>query len=65
MSNLGFQGIYGLLNSMNDVLCERAFLPDDGDIDEYVRTGTEIFSMESKKPLTRFDIVAFSSLLRE
>ena len=60
MSNLGFQGIYGLLNSMNDVLCERAFLPDDGDIDEYVRTGTEIFSMESKKPLTRFDIVAFS-----
>ena len=60
MSNLGFQGIYGLLNSMNDVLCERAFLPDDRDIDEYVRTGTEIFSMESKRPLTRFDIVAFS-----
>ena len=60
MSNLGFQGIYGLLNSMNDVLCERAFLPDDADIHEYVRTGTEIFSMESKKPLTRFDIVAFS-----
>ncbi|MFA4918398.1 MAG: hypothetical protein WC581_03995, partial [Thermodesulfovibrionales bacterium] len=34
MSNLGFQGIYGLLNSMNDVLCERVFLPDDKDIDE-------------------------------
>ena len=60
MSNLGFQGIYGLLNSMNDVLCERVFLPDDKDIDEYVRTGTEIFSMESKKTLNRFDIVAFS-----
>ncbi|MEW6419171.1 MAG: radical SAM protein [Nitrospirota bacterium] len=60
MSNLGFQGIYGLLNSMNDVVCERVFLPEDKDIDEYVRTDTELFSMESKKPLNRFDIVAFS-----
>jgi radical SAM superfamily enzyme YgiQ (UPF0313 family) len=60
MSNLGFQGIYGLLNSMKDVVCERAFLPEDKDIEEYVRTNTELFSMESKRPLTRFDIVAFS-----
>lgn len=60
MSNLGFQGIYGLLNSMRDVVCQRAFLPDEKDIDEYVRTDTELFSMESKRPLTRFDIVAFS-----
>jgi radical SAM superfamily enzyme YgiQ (UPF0313 family) len=60
MSNLGFQGIYGLLNSMHDVVCERAFLPDAGDMEEYVRTNTELFSMESKRPLNRFDIVAFS-----
>ncbi|MCG2722627.1 MAG: radical SAM protein [Thermodesulfovibrionales bacterium] len=60
MSNLGFQGIYGLLNGMHDVVCERAFLPDDGDIDEYTRTRTELFCLESKRPLTRFDIVAFS-----
>jgi len=60
MSNLGFQGIYGLLNSMKDVVCERVFLPEDKDIDEYVRTHTELFSMESKRPLNRFDIVAFS-----
>lgn len=60
MSNLGFQGIYGLLNSMKDVVCERAFLPDDRDFNEYVRTQTELFSMESKRPLNRFDIVAFS-----
>lgn len=60
MSNLGFQGIYGFLNSMNDIVCERAFLPDDGDIDEYIRTNTELFSMESKRPLIRFDIIAFS-----
>lgn len=60
MSNLGVQGIYGLLNSMKDVVCERAFLPDYGDIDEYLRTDTELFSMESKRPLTHFDIIAFS-----
>ncbi len=60
MSNLGFQGIYTLLNERNDVLCERSFFPDDEDIEEYARTKTELFSLESKRPLNRFDIVAFS-----
>lgn len=60
MSNLGFQGIYGLLNRMNDVVCERVFLPEDEDMEEYLRTDTELFSMESKRTLNRFDIVAFS-----
>lgn len=60
MSNLGFQGIYTLLNSRSDVVCERAFLPEEEDMEEFVRTGSEIVSMESKRPLNRFDIVAFS-----
>ncbi len=60
MSNLGFQGLYGLLNRREDVLCERAFLPDHTDIAEYRRTNTPIFSLESKRPLNSFDIVAFS-----
>lgn len=60
MSNLGFQGIYGLLNKRDDVVCERAFLPDDCDIEEYIRTGTPVFSLESKMPLNSFDIAAFS-----
>lgn len=60
MSNLGFQGIYGLLNDMRDVVCERVFLPDERDMSEYARTGIELFSMESKRPLNKFDIVAFS-----
>lgn len=60
MSNLGFQGIYTLLNERADVVCERAFLPDDEDMEEYVRTGLEIPSFESGRPLNRFDIVAFS-----
>jgi len=60
MSNLGFQGIYGLLNKREDVVCERAFLPDERDMEEYIRTGTPVFSCESKRPLNKFDIVAFS-----
>lgn len=60
MSNLGFQGIYTLFNSRPDVVCERAFLPDEEDMEEFIRTGSEIVSMESKRPLNRFDIIAFS-----
>jgi radical SAM family uncharacterized protein len=60
MSNLGFQGMYGLLNRMDDVVCERVFLPEDEDMEEYIRTDTELFSLESKRSLNRFDIVAFS-----
>jgi|SRR5208283_3194087 len=60
MSNLGFQGIYGLLNRKNTVVCERGFLPDEEDIDEHRRTETPLFSFESKRILSNFDIVAFS-----
>jgi radical SAM superfamily enzyme YgiQ (UPF0313 family) len=60
MSSLGFQGIYGLLNGYSDILCERVFLPDAEDMKEYERTGTELFSLESRRTLSRFDIVAFS-----
>lgn len=60
MSNLGFQGVYTLLNERADVVCERAFLPDDEDMEEYIRTGTEILSLESGRPLNRFDVIAFS-----
>lgn len=60
MSNLGFQAIYTLLNERDDVLCERAFLPDEEDYEEYIRSGAKLFSLESKRPLGGFDIVAFS-----
>jgi radical SAM superfamily enzyme YgiQ (UPF0313 family) len=60
MSNLGFQGLYGILNSREDTVCERAFLPDGEDLEEFRRTGSELFSLESRRPLNRFDIIAFS-----
>jgi len=60
MASLGFQGIYALLNSRDDVVCERAFLPDEKQLSEYRRTRTPVFSLESKRPLAEFDIIAFS-----
>ncbi len=60
MSNLGFQGIYGLINDRDDALCERAFLPDNETIKEMVRTGSPLVSLESLRPLRSFHIVAFS-----
>lgn len=60
MSNHGFQGIYHILNKRDDTVCERAFFPSDEDLDEHIRTKTPIFSLESKLPIDRFDIIAFS-----
>jgi len=60
MSNLGFQTIYEHLNALPDAVCERVFFPDPEDSDEYARTGTEPFSLESLRPLREFDMVGFS-----
>ncbi|NWF92666.1 MAG: TIGR03960 family B12-binding radical SAM protein [Syntrophaceae bacterium] len=60
MSNLGFQTVYQCLNSEDDIVCERAFLPDPDDLREYDDTQTPLLSLESQKPLPEFDILAFS-----
>lgn len=54
MSNLGFQTVYGHLNSYDNVVCERVFR-------EQKRVNSETpLSMESQRPLSDFDVVAFS-----
>ena len=45
MSNLGFQTVYRLLNEAEDVVCERAFLPDPEDLQEYSSTQTPLLSL--------------------
>src|SRR3990170_2797961 len=60
MSNLGVHRIYSILNSRDDTLCERVFLHDEEDIEEYSKTGTALFALESKRPVKEFDILAFS-----
>ena len=51
LPNLGFQAVYSLLNSMESVVCERAFLPD---------FPGPAASVESETKLEQFDIIAFS-----
>jgi len=60
MSNLGFQTIYHLLNNHPNLTCERVFLPDDTQLQEYRRSQTPLLSLESQRPLTDFAAVAFS-----
>ena len=60
MSNLGFQLLYDILNSMPDCVCERAFLPEAKELQEYSRSNTPLLSLESNKPLAQFQIIAFS-----
>jgi radical SAM superfamily enzyme YgiQ (UPF0313 family) len=60
MANLGFLTVYGLLNHHPDVVCERAFFPDEEEREELVRTGTRPFSLETQRPLDAFEIIAFS-----
>ncbi len=55
MSNLGFQTVYRLLNEMDAVSCERAFLPD---FDE--KAGSEVRTVETNRLITEFDVIAFS-----
>ena len=56
MANLGFQTVYGLLNQMENVVCERFFAPDGLPPQPWPRP----LSLESVRPLGDFDIVAFS-----
>jgi radical SAM family uncharacterized protein len=55
MSNLGFQTVYSLLNSMDEVVCERAFLPEQDDPRQ-----DRIVTIESQRSVLDFDIIAFS-----
>ena len=60
MSNLGMRILYGVMNRMDGVWCERVFAPW-GDMEEEMRRADmPLFALESGDPITDFDIVAFS-----
>jgi len=60
MANLGFQWVYKLFNEIPEVYCDRAFYPDPEEELIYFQKNLPIYSLESRKPLNQFDIVAFS-----
>jgi len=55
MSNLGLHAIYRLLNSYNEVVCERAFWEI-----ENRESQLSPLSLESQRPLSDFAVLAFS-----
>lgn len=60
MSNLGIHSVFALFNSVQGVICERAFLPEKEEIEEFRKSRRPLFSLDSQKPLQEFDAVAFS-----
>ncbi|MGL5099915.1 MAG: radical SAM protein, partial [Fusobacteriaceae bacterium] len=60
MSNLGFRILYSILNRVDGFSLERGFAPGT-DMEEIMRReGIPAFSVESKRELKDFDVVAFS-----
>ncbi|MEE9265006.1 MAG: radical SAM protein [Vicinamibacteria bacterium] len=60
MSNVGFQAVYRFWNDEPDVVCERFFLPDRGDVEGLRKSGEPLTTLESGTPVRDFDVVAFS-----
>lgn len=60
MSNLGMRILYGVMNQMDGVWCERVFAPWGDMEDEMRKAQIPLFALESGDPISNFDIVAFS-----
>ena len=60
MSNLGLQTVYRLFNEMDDVVCERVFLPPRQELQEMRASGHKLLTIESQTPVHEFDVFAFS-----
>lgn len=60
MSSLGFQTVYRLFNDLDDVVCERVFLPPKQELQAQLRAGTPLVTLESQSPVSEFDVFALS-----
>ena len=60
MSNLGIRILYGVMNEMPRVWCERVFAPW-GDMEEEMRReGIPLYGLESGDSIADFDVIGFS-----
>ncbi|MBW4425696.1 MAG: TIGR03960 family B12-binding radical SAM protein [Nostoc desertorum CM1-VF14] len=59
-SNLGHIILYNILNAQPRQLCDRAYLPGQDLATKLRETNTPLFAVESKRSLTKFDILGFS-----
>jgi len=60
MSNVGMRILYGVMNEMDGVWCQRVFAPW-GDMETAMRQhNLPLWALESKKPVYEFDMIAFT-----
>ena len=60
MSNVGMRILYGVMNQMEGVWCERVFAPW-GDMETAMReNGLPLWALESQNPVNDFDMIAFT-----
>ena len=60
MSNLGMRILYGVMNRMEGVWCQRVFTPW-GDMEEAMRRhNLPLWALESRRPVKDFDMIAFT-----
>ena len=60
MSNLGMRILYGVMNQMDGVWCERVFAPW-GDMEQAMRDNAlPLWALESQTPVREFDMIAFT-----
>ena len=60
MSNLGMRILYGVMNNIEGVWCERCFAPW-GDMEQEMRNANiPLYALESFDPIKDFDLIAFS-----
>ena len=60
MSNLGMRILYGVMNQMDGVWCERVFAPW-GDMESAMRENhLPLWALESQDPVKDFDMIAFT-----
>jgi radical SAM superfamily enzyme YgiQ (UPF0313 family) len=60
MSSLGYQTVYRLFNDLDDVVCERVFLPAKQELQAQLEAGAPLLTLESQTPVGDFDVLAFS-----
>ena len=60
MSNVGMRILYGVMNEMDGIWCERVFAPW-GDMEEAMRQHQlPLWALESQSPVKDFDMIAFT-----
>ncbi|MCZ2111212.1 MAG: TIGR03960 family B12-binding radical SAM protein [Dehalococcoidia bacterium] len=60
MSNMGLGILYDILNKIDDVVCERTFAPWEDMEAELRREGVRLWSLETRHPLSDFDVFGFT-----